>query len=353
MNMWSFSQNEWTEIYVVLKLLSEAKIYGADENLQKNSNIVYPIKTINYDKFAKNTEFLSGNEILIRKEEELRLPLEEIKHNSRLLFEKIKTAPGGSQTFQIPELEPFLKRIKVTKKIANTKDRIVLSHDSLAGEKPSLSFSVLSQLNRSASFFSSCLETNFIYELKDLKLSQDEIEGINSLDLAIERIRKIRKHGGNFEVIGTQDALFGLNMQLIDGDLPEIMGFMLLESCSSEKTLGLKSLLPIVEERNPCNFPSTIIHQAYKSKVKKFMIAVIQGMAPSKTWDDTYDVTRGHIVVRADGEVLYYHVYNQDQFAEYLIANTYFVSPSISECTYGRIYTDDNKLYLKLNMQIS
>ncbi|MDE5969996.1 MAG: HpaII family restriction endonuclease, partial [Muribaculaceae bacterium] len=34
---------EWSEIYTLLKLLGEGKVYAGDENLVKIKNLVYPI----------------------------------------------------------------------------------------------------------------------------------------------------------------------------------------------------------------------------------------------------------------------------------------------------------------------
>ena len=75
-------------------------------------------------------------------------------------------------------------------------------------------------------------------------------------------------------------------------------------------------------------------------------------MIPSEVWDGTYDATGGYIVVRADGEILCYHIYNRNEFEEYLIQNTRFDAPSTSRWEYGEIYKEKNKLYLKLCLQI-
>lgn len=34
---------EWSEIYTLLKLLGEGKVYAGDQNLEKIKNLVYPI----------------------------------------------------------------------------------------------------------------------------------------------------------------------------------------------------------------------------------------------------------------------------------------------------------------------
>ncbi len=37
------NKGEWSEIYVLLKLLAEGRLYAANENLEKIETIFYPI----------------------------------------------------------------------------------------------------------------------------------------------------------------------------------------------------------------------------------------------------------------------------------------------------------------------
>ena len=41
--MLSGNVGEWSEIYTLLKLLGEGKVYAGDQNLEKIKDIVYPI----------------------------------------------------------------------------------------------------------------------------------------------------------------------------------------------------------------------------------------------------------------------------------------------------------------------
>ena len=75
-------------------------------------------------------------------------------------------------------------------------------------------------------------------------------------------------------------------------------------------------------------------------------------MVPSKVWNGKADATGGYIVVREDGEVLCYHLFNMNEFENYLLDNTRFETASTSRHGFGNIYKENEKYYIKLNLQI-
>ena len=357
--MWRYNKGEWSESYVFLKLLDEGVLYAADAELNKIDDIYDPIIKVLHREFGKNMEFLPGDEIIVKmqntEEPILRLPVEKFKRNSLLLLDKIRNAPKQARSFEIPEIESFLKGLNMTKVKADTgskRDITVVVHDVFTGMNPTLGFSIKSQLGSPSTLLNASGKTNFIYELSDIDLSQEEIDEINALDRVIYRIEAIKSRGGRFKFVGTQEDILGLNMQVVDSYLPEIMAQLLLTHYSTPGVAMLEPILELVEERNPCNYSLTYGHPFYRYKIKKFLVEVALGMIPSEVWDGTYDATGGYIVVRADGEILCYHIYNRNEFEEYLIQNTRFDAPSTSRWEYGEIYKEKNKLYLKLCLQI-
>ena len=59
-----------------------------------------------------------------------------------------------------------------------------------------------------------------------------------------------------------------------------------------------------------------------------------------------------YIIVREDGEILCYHLFNRNEFETYLINNTKFETASTSRHEFGSIYKDNGKYYIKLNLQV-
>src|SRR5690606_30984379 len=131
--------------------------------------------------------------------------------------------------------------------------------------------------------------------------------------------------------------VFKMNLQIIDSLLPEIMGEILLTYYSSKETELLK-LVNSVSNKNPCNYDLTHNHNFYEYKVKNFLTDVALGLTPTVVWNGRHDATGGHIIVRQDGEIVCYHIYNRNEFQDYLFHNTKLDSPSTTRHQYGKLY---------------
>lgn len=116
---------------------------------------------------------------------------------------------------------------------------------------------------------------------------------------------------------------FNRNLQTVDYRMPEILGNLFLESYFVEG----KSISDVVDKY--CDEFSEdkeiIIH-----KVKDLLVAVALGMEPNTKWTGLEDANGGYIVVKDDGEVLCYHIYDRNKLRNYLFRNTKFDSPSSS-----------------------
>jgi hypothetical protein len=73
---------------------------------------------------------------------------------------------------------------------------------------------------------------------------------------------------------------------------------------------------------------------------------------PSKVWSGKYDATGGYLIVKEDGDVLCYHVYDKNEFEDYLMANTKLDTSSSSKHKFGDVYEENGSYFLKLNLQI-
>ena len=75
-------------------------------------------------------------------------------------------------------------------------------------------------------------------------------------------------------------------------------------------------------------------------------------MMPAKVWNGLYDATGGCLVVKDNGEILSYHIYNKNKFENYLYHNTKLDTASSSRHNFGKIYKENGEYYIKLNLQI-
>ena len=108
---------------------------------------------------------------------------------------------------------------------------------------------------------------------------------------------------------------------MIDSALPQILSEIvyLFFTSSFSKTLDLVNEITV---QNPLNYNLETNHPFYTYKIKRFLTDIALGMMPSKVWTGQLDATGGYLVVKEDGEVLCYHIYNRNEFEDYLINNT-------------------------------
>ena len=93
-------------------------------------------------------------------------------------------------------------------------------------------------------------------------------------------------------------------------------------------------------------------HPFYTYKIKRFLTDIALGMMPSKVWTGELDATGGYLVVKENGDVLCYHIYNRNEFEDYLFESTKLETASSSRHEFGKIYEKEGKLYFNLNLQI-
>lgn len=82
-------------------------------------------------------------------------------------------------------------------------------------------------------------------------------------------------------------------------------------------------------------------------------------MKAGKLWTGTFNADGGYITVKKDGELLCYHIYNWNDFQDYLISHTKIDRPDSKpkRCNYGTILDGvengyGNGSFIKLNFQI-
>ena len=89
-------------------------------------------------------------------------------------------------------------------------------------------------------------------------------------------------------------------------------------------------------------------------KLKKFLCEVALGMTPKKEWDGFTKAHGGYIIVKENGEIVCYHLYNRDEFENYLFNNVKLDTPSTTRHKFGKFYKDreTGEKRIKFNLQI-
>jgi hypothetical protein len=352
------NRGEWSEIYVFLKLLADGKLNAADANLNAIPNVYYPIIKILRQENTINREYRINGNIRIfdgENNELLNLPIADFVNRSQQLFNELRNAEGRSFAFE--DIETFLNNIDIHSLTALKTDKAdikVVVHDLNTGMQPKLGFSIKSMLGGNSTLFNPGNTTNFIYEITGGagELNIDEINSIENTPKIANRIAAIKERGFDVKFKSIQSATLHLNLQLIDSDLPQILAELLLLKYS---TPGLALLAPTLGQltiNNPLNFDMSQGHPFYEYKIKNFLTDSALGMTPATMWTGQYDATGGIIIVKENGELVCYHIYNRNEFQNYLLHNTRLEQASTSRYNFGDIYREGGKTFIKLNLQV-
>ena len=354
--MISGNKGEWSEIYALFKLLGDTQLYAGDEHLNKIDKLFYPIIKILRNENDKALEYLIHSDVVIISgdEKEIRIPVKTFTEEASKLLEKIRNSSGA---FSLPDTEVFMNSIlcKSLKAKASLKTDIrIVIHDQRINREADLGFSIKSKLGGEATLLNAGKTTNFIYELSGFSPSLAEINSINNIDTTSkikDRLQAIRTAGGTLNFICPQEKIFKNNLVLIDSLLPDIIA-ELIKNFFTSNLSSIKDLTDEITRSNPLNFDNQFAHRFYEYKIKRFLTDVALGMMPSKVWSGIYEATGGYLVVKDNGDVLCYHIYNRNQFEDYLFANTKLETASSTRHEFGKIYKEKENYSFKLNLQI-
>lgn len=351
------NKGEWSEVYALLKVLGDGILYAGDENLNRVETLFYPIiKIIRSETSTTNEYDVVGDLIFISSngQELARIDSQRFLKNAEILLAKIKSSKS---TFSHPEVESFLAEINCsTLKAKSTvkSDIHIVIHDRILNQSVGLGFSIKSQLGGDSTLLNASRATNFVFRIEGIvpdELLVVEINSINSRNKIRDRIISIVEQGGSFHFDSLDNNIFQNNLILIDSRLPEILSAVVLGFfSSSERTIA--ELTSHIKQVNPLGYDISHSHHFYEYKIKRFLTDIALGMMPAKVWTGQYDATGGYLVVKNDGDIICYHIYNRNQFENYLYNNTRLESASSTRHEYGIMYQENGTWYFKLNLQI-
>ncbi|MBY0537456.1 MAG: HpaII family restriction endonuclease [Chitinophagaceae bacterium] len=350
------NKGEWSEIYALFKLLGDKIIFAGDGDLKKIESLFYPIIKIIRNETDGNYEYEITSDLVVISggKEKLRIPVKEFSQQAANLLNKIK---GSSGAFSIPEIEAFMKSVNCAtlKAKSNSKtDITIVIHDQRINQTAELGFSIKSQLGGDSTLLNAGKTTNFIYEINNFKGTVDDITRINSIETRSkikDRIEEIKNLDGTLKFVYLEQEIFKNNLVLIDSLLPNILAEIIKQFYTSSLS-KISDLTEKISTSNPLEYDTQFSHSFYEYKIKKFLTDVALGMMPSKVWSGLYQATGGYLIVKEDGEILCYHIYNRNQFEDYLFYHTKLETASSTKHNFGKVLTEGSNLYFKLNLQI-
>ena len=354
------NKGEWSEIYVLLRLLADGKIYAADSELNKLEDVYFPIiKIIREENKGEIKEYAIGEivSIYINESKVKELPASEFEAESERLLNEINSK-ASKGAFSVESTQSFMDKIlcyKLSAPASDKSDITVKIIDINTGYSPTVGFSIKSELGSSPTLLNAGKTTNFVYRIShnypDLVRETNEIYkvsgGKNHTDVR-GRINKIIEENGQLKYWKMNNQVFGDNLVLIDSNMDKIIAETLLYFYK-DGISNCDEMVDKLERENPMKYGNV---NAYKYKFKKFLTAVALGMMPATVWDGIDETTGGYIVVTKEGNVLAYHIYNRNYFEEYLLKNTKYETASTSRHDFGEVYSENGEDFIKLNLQV-
>lgn len=342
---------EWSELYAFLKILTDQYLFGIDKNLEyiKNEKLnVFEIKKYQQNtnleiKYIINKDFIIVN---INNNIYNKIPINSIKNEYNNIINYLKN-DNNKATFSISFIEKNFLELLCNPKIKSSShlksDIFIKIKEPLTLNQSYYGFSIKSNFGNNSTLLNASSGTNFIFNITNninnsyfhlkTKALLDNIEIDNILFYELE------------------SNVFNENLQMIDSNLPKILSYILLFYFKKYGT-NLNNLLNILIKFNPLKYTDTNI---YKIKVSEFLIAIALGMVPKTKWNKIYEANGGLIVIKNNGDVGTFYIINQILFknlGDYLLEKTYLDTPSTNRHKFGMLYNENDKTYLKLNLQI-
>ena len=297
------NKGEWSEIYTLLKLLGEGKVYAGDQNLNKIQDLFYPIVMILRQEKNGNFNYkLHDKDVVIQTpegDELLRTPASVFLVEAENLLKAINESEGA---FPIPQIESFMNRIYCHSLKAKSSDKTdirIILHDRRTKINSEMGFSIKSQLGGDSTLLNASKATNFNFKIDGASLSDGDIAKINSLsptrNKVIERFKAITKKGGKLIFDKVDNSTFRNNLIMLDGDLPTIIAHLLLEQLNNGVST-LKELADYITQTNPLGYDTEQASPFYAYKIKHLLTSAALGMMPATAWSGKFDANGGYFL---------------------------------------------------------
>ena len=349
----SGNKGEWSELYAFLKLLSQGRVYAANEKVEKIETVCYPIlKIMREEQRGTVIDYIiKENEVNVESDAKMIMSIsrKELDYNANLLLKEIAAHSGS---FELEEIAKFANGIKVTKikaPSADTTDITMQIQDTHTHYTRNVGFSIKSEIGNAPTLLNAGQTTNFIYKVTGITSEQAlEINAIDTATKIKDRIKAIKELGGTIEYVNMNHQGFKRNLIMVDSNMPKIIGNMLLYYYD-EDIKECDKLVELMSKRDPLGYGDSMM---YEYKFKKFLCSCALGMKPAKKWDGLDEANGGYIIVKANGEILAYHIYNRNFFEQYLLDNTILERASTSRHDYMRLYEENGEMFIKFNLQV-
>jgi hypothetical protein len=153
------------------------------------------------------------------------------------------------------------------------------------------------------------------------------------------------------------DPVFEQNLKMIDTSFPRILADTLMHAyLGGDLALkdAVRSPALLDELSSALSLPLPMVERIVKHKIKELLRQSALGMNPGRQWEGQVEAHGGWIIVKESGEIVCFHLVNDDDFREYLLQGTKFDTPSMTRSRAGYVYRqgEEPNARLRLSLQV-
>lgn len=364
------NKGEWGEVYCILRILAERKIYIADGSGKKQSDDCLNVLELMRKETAQRIIRYHCSPLTTEVTIEVgsfkkTLPVSTFLKLADTMLVEIKNGKGTfalSGNLQKEINETGLQSVKATSRDKNDVYLTIL--DPRSGvTRNNIGFSIKSELGNAPTLFNTGTNSALVYELNGMtpKL-MNEINSMfedNGKVSVLSRFQALLRKGIKLTFVGFpvhkrhQIQVFRENLEILNPRLPlffdTALRGILSQKCSSR---DVSIVTDYVSQINPAHVQRPL--EVYEYMIKAFLYASYCGLTAGTLWNGKSNVNGGFIRVAADGEVLAFYALESDSFKQYLFDNSEIDFPATNEKhgNYANVYEEDGKFYFRLNFQI-
>ena len=344
----SANRGEWSELYAIGYLITHGGGHAADEFTRVDKSIFYRVlqivdnpsggsETI-YKLHDEDVEILQNGVAVVRVNKEQITP--KLNKFFQELLKQTVSAAFGLESGQ--ELMQLIRKEKLSASSYLTADlHLILEDLETKSETPKKGFSIKSEIGSPATIFNASHSTNLTYKI----IGKGKPQTLEKVSAVKANVNKLVSSGFSLEFEKFDSPIFEKSLRNIDSNLPDYLAALLLAYTQS-RTTQIDKICEIA-------FPESDRSSEIKvQKIKKFLSAASMGLKAATEWTGYPEDFGGMLLVKRDGDVLFYYLYNMKKFEQYLFNHLRFETPSARKHGFGEVYKEGSDYFFKLNLQI-
>lgn len=362
------NKGEMSELYTLFRLAAERSLQLANVDFEAIPDTFIEIKEVIREGKDGKLEAIPDEDgvvhILLDGVEKFELSQSRMGELADITFRSMIT-DGNYEQAELFLDEADCSRVKSD---SSSKTDITLRvHDARSGTDPVVRYSIKSDVGQKSTLYNATPGAMFTYEIKG-EMNDELMKKINAFqndsvvedsEITTKTRGKVKKKfayladkGFKLEFV-PDESPFISNLMYVDSGFPKVLAEMTALYYSKARLTDIHKITDMVIESNPLHVPIAIARNFYVYKVRQFLELAALGMTQGTPWNIRESVTGGIILVKRNGDIVCYHLFDRDEFQNHLFQFAKIDTPSTSRHNPSQIWkTVDGKYRISVAMQI-